>query len=156
MSSPHFTWNAFLHFNSTGTTIGTRESMLGYLDTMYNEMVEWMKDRNCWSKKAGGDQAIHNYLYYTGKFDHLHPKVYQPRESIVNTVGARGVAFSRIHDVNTKNNKLPSNKIKHTMSHPDKGEWLPVGYDMTDNKGYFIDFNGERSRIVHQVGRDSF
>lgn len=46
----------------SGTTIGTRATMIGYLDTMYNEMVEWMKDKNCWSKKAGGDQAIHNYL----------------------------------------------------------------------------------------------
>ena len=137
----------------SGTTIGTREAVIGYLDTMYNEMVEWMKDTNCWSKKAGGDQAIHNYLYYAGKFEHLQPRVFAPREGIVNTVGAQGVQLSKIHHkFGQAINRAPQN-LPYLMSDPDKGQWLPVGYDMTDKKGYFIDFNGERSRVVHQYDR---
>jgi len=135
----------------SGTTIGTRETMLGYLNTMYDEMVEWMKDENCWSKKAGGDQAIHNYLYYTKRFDHLHPQVYDPREEIVNTVGAKGVAISRMH---TKINQgRAAHKIAYVGTDPNRGRWLPREFDLTDDQGYFIDYNGERSRIVHQYDR---
>lgn len=137
----------------SGTTIGTRETMLGYLSTMYEEMQEWMKDKNCWNKKAGGDQAIHNYLYYTGRFDHLKPQVYDPRESIVNTVGAKGVAISKMHIRTMDDKDRPAHKLPHVMSDPEKGRWLPTAYDLTDEKGYFIDYNGERSRVVHQYDR---
>jgi hypothetical protein len=137
----------------SGTTIGTRETMIGYLDVMYEEMVEWMKDENCWSKKAGGDQAIHNYLYYTGRFDHLTPNLFDPREEIVNTVGAKGVAISRMHVRTMKGNDLPAHKLPYVMSDPKSGRWLPTEYDLTDGEGYFIDYNGERSRVVHQYDR---
>ena len=137
----------------SGTTIGTRATMIGYLDAMYNEMVEWMKDKNCWSKKAGGDQAVHNYLYYTGKLDHLRPVVFAPREGIVNTVGAQGVQFSKIHYKIAHALGRAGHKIPYIMSDPERGQWLPVGYDITDMEGYFIDFNGERSRVVHQYDR---
>jgi len=136
----------------SGTTIGSREAMLGYLDTMYEEMVQWMEDKNCWSKKAGGDQAIHNYLYYTGRFDHLKPKVFYPREEIVNTVGARGVAFSKYHFTSNKGKKN-IHQIPYAQSDPKKGTWLPLAFDLTDEDGYFIDNSGERSRIVHQYDR---
>jgi hypothetical protein len=136
----------------SGTTIGSRDTMIGYLDTMYEEMVRWMDDKKCWSKKAGGDQAIHNYLYYTGQFDHLSPKVFWPREDIVNTVGARGVAFSKYHGSNHKGQKNIHN-IPYTNSDPKKGMWLPIEFDLTDEEGYFIDNNGERSRVVHQYDR---
>ena len=126
--------------------------MIGYLDTMYDEMVRWMDDKKCWSKKAGGDQAVHNYLYYTGQFDHLNPKVFWPREDIVNTVGARGVAFSKHHLKNHEGRKKIHN-IPYTNSDPKKGMWLPIAFDLTDEQGYFIDYNGERSRVVHQYDR---
>lgn len=136
----------------SGTTIGTREAMLGYLDIMYEEMREWMKDENCWSKKAGGDQAIHNYLYHTGRFDALLPTVYDPREGIVNTVGAKGTALSKMHreiyrDVEN------GNKKPFPFANPKSGKWLSLEYDLTDKNGYFIDYNGERSRVIHQYDR---
>ena len=33
------------------------------------------------------------------------------------------------------------------------GRWLGLQYDLTDKEGYFIDFNGQRSFIVHQYDR---
>jgi len=39
------------------------------------------------------------------------------------------------------------------MSNPERGLWLPVAFDLTDEQGYFIDYNGERSRVVHQYDR---
>jgi hypothetical protein len=60
----------------SGTTIATREVMLDYLNIMYQEMKHWMTEEKCWFKSHGGDQAIMNYLYYTGRFDHLDPKIY--------------------------------------------------------------------------------
>jgi len=137
----------------SGTTIGTRVAMLGYLNRMYEEMVEWMKDDKCWSKKAGGDQAIHNYIFYSGGFDNLNPKVFDPREEIVNTVGAKGVAISRLHVRQSEGKDLPAHKLPYVMSQPEQGMWLPKEFELTDEQGYFIDYNGERSRVVHQYDR---
>ena len=136
----------------SGTTIGTRDTVLGYLNTMYEEMLEWMKDEKCWSRKAGGDQAIHNYLFYTGRFDHLDPQVYDPREEIVNTVGAKGIMIARMH-AELNGGKRAARKIPYYETEPEKGRWLPRQFDLTDDQGYFIDYNGERSRVVHQYGR---
>jgi len=140
----------------SGTTIGTRETMLGYLTIMYEEMVEWMKDEHCWSKKAGGDQAIHNYLYYTHRFDHLlHSPlhVYAPRQGIVNTVGAQGVAVTRLHSQTVKLNVQAAKHIPYIGTNQQSENWLPRPFDLTDDQGYFIDSNGERSRVVHQYDR---
>ena len=35
----------------------------------------------------------------------------------------------------------------------DKGRWLGLQYNLTDKEGYFIDFDGQRSFIVHQYDR---
>lgn len=102
--------------------------------------------------------TLNNHLiftnrYYTGKFDHLNPRVFEPREQIVNTVGAKGVQFSKIHEKNNKEKKMKAHKYPWIMSEPEEGRWLPLVYDVTDTEGYFIDFNGERSRVVHQYDR---
>ena len=34
-----------------------------------------------------------------------------------------------------------------------KGQWLSPEYDLTDEQGFFVDFNGERSFVVHQYDR---
>ena len=75
----------------SGTTIATRKTMLTYVDIMYHqEMRQWMIDPNCFFKSHGGDQAIMNFLFYSGKFDALNPHINMPRDGQVNTVGYIG------------------------------------------------------------------
>lgn len=52
----------------SGSTMGSREGILNYLDTMKKEFDEWNKHESCRSNMPGDDQSIHNYLYYTGGF----------------------------------------------------------------------------------------
>jgi hypothetical protein len=42
----------------SGTTLGTRQAMLEYLEIMYEEMKVWSVTPSCFFKSHGGDQAI--------------------------------------------------------------------------------------------------
>jgi hypothetical protein len=96
----------------SGTTVGTREAMLQYLEAMVTEMREWMKDTNCCCNKMNGDdQSIHNYLYYTGKLPYAIPQ--KNRVGLVNTVGAQG-------------SMLMNAKKKHNMEAYDGGAYEGV------------------------------
>ena len=75
----------------SGTTIGTRDTMLEFLDIMYREMKLWMTTEQCLFHSHGGDQAIMNYLHYSGHFQDLNPTLYYPRQGTVNTVGVIGL-----------------------------------------------------------------
>jgi len=141
----------------SGTTIGTRSAMLQYLEAMVKEMRDWMKkDDCCCNKMNGDDQSIHNYLFYSGKLPFATPQL--NRVGLVNTVGAQGTL---IHD--SKRNlveetcKIERGKAANmpftTQEEEKKGNWLGPQYDLTDSEGYLIDFNGERSFIVHQFDR---
>eukprot|EP00978_Attheya_sp_CCMP212_P004910 scaffold10750_cov60-Attheya_sp.AAC.1 len=52
----------------SGSTMGTREGILNYLDVMLKEFDAWNKDKQCFSNMVGDDQSIHNHLYYSGMF----------------------------------------------------------------------------------------
>ena len=86
------------------TTTGTRAAMLKYLEVMYGEMKLWVEDvENCYSKLAGlvsaTDQAIHNYLYYTGQLPFATS--IRNRHGIVHTVGveAAGIHIDHINSL---------------------------------------------------------
>ena len=51
----------------SGSTIGTRDTMLQYLEKMYDEMKAWAADPKCHFSINGDDQSIHNYLFYSGQ-----------------------------------------------------------------------------------------
>jgi len=141
----------------SGTTIGTRVAMLKYLQDMVTEMREWMKDENCCcNKMPGDDQSIHNYLYYSGKLPYAVSQL--NRVGLVHTVGSQAAMI-----FNDKRNKYVKkcNMLQRRASiepysseeEEEKGNWLGLQYDLTDPQGFFIDFNGERSFVVHQYDR---
>mmetsp|Transcript_58587 Transcript_58587/g.143294 ORF Transcript_58587/g.143294 Transcript_58587/m.143294 type:complete len:320 (+) Transcript_58587:280-1239(+) len=145
----------------SGTTIGTRDAMISYMDIMYHEMIYWMTADQCTKIKShGGDQAIMNYLYYTGKFDELRPEINWPRNGIVNTVGVRGIELTKQDYRSGKAIKEAFNVTKSKakkFSVYDSGEnktsWLAPWLDLVDKEGFFIDLDGTRSRVVHQFDR---
>ena len=126
----------------SGTTIGTRETMLKFLDIMYEEMKLWMITDTCYFESHGGDQAIMNYLYYDKRFNELDPHVFMARHNgIVNTVGRVGHMVSKANHRGYKS---------YTGEFPN---WLMFHLDMTDEQGYFIEYDGSRSRVIHQWDR---
>jgi hypothetical protein len=153
-----------VHFDKpmlcSGTTVGTRSAMLEYLRVMHAEMDAWMQDPKCCCFKTNGDdQSIHNYLFYSGKLDHIAVAV-PDRMGLVNTVGAQaGQIFD--HHINSKRALLAAKGeniddawgTKFDVKEDSKGNWLGLHYGMTDEEGYFTNYNGERSFIAHQIDR---
>ena len=79
----------------SGTTWGTREAMLKYLQAMVDEMYIWMQHPDCCCNPMNGDdQSIHNYLYYTGKLPFADTA--KNRVGLVHTAGVQGKKTSFI------------------------------------------------------------
>ena len=152
----------------SGTTIGTRQAMLDYLEIMHEEMTVWMNSPKCCCFRTNGDdQSIHNYLYYAGMLNGVTGGVQavKNRDGIVNTVGAMG---SLIHDTHVENRNILRKATNHEdpnggaadkydiSKEEDKTKtknWLGLHYGMTDEKGYFTQFDGSRSFVIHQFDR---
>mmetsp|Transcript_26763 Transcript_26763/g.53377 ORF Transcript_26763/g.53377 Transcript_26763/m.53377 type:complete len:454 (-) Transcript_26763:38-1399(-) len=138
----------------SGTTVGTRETMLRYLTIMYEEMRVWLDNPSC-DHRWVGDQAIHNYLFYTGRF---HNAVAVPnRMGIVHTPGVQGSMLLEEHakDMIEKTGKdrlVIMNTIPYQGANG-KDQWIGPQFDLIDKEGFLVDFNGERSRVVHQFDR---
>jgi len=127
----------------SGTTIGTREDMLRFLNIMYEEMKLWMVTPECYFNSQGGDQAIMNYLYYSDQFKDLNSHTFMARGGgIVNTVGRIAHLIDAAHWGGRK-----------SYTEKKKGNWLNDHVDMTDEQGFFIEYDGSRSRVIHQWDR---
>jgi len=148
----------------SGTTIGTRQAMLDYLKIFHDEMDVWMASAKCCCFETNGDdQSMHNHLYYSGMLEGVSGGVtaVKNRDGIVNTAGAMGSLILNTHrkqkeilwkalgneggngdfDLSTEENEK------------DSKSWLGLHYGMTDTEGYFVDYDGSRSFVVHQYDR---
>lgn len=140
-----------------GTTAGSREDVLAYLEAMHKEMNLWMDDPKCHFEINGDDQSIHNYLYYMGKLS-SSTRTVPNRMGIVNTVGAQATAVIRDHLRYTKEKGIPDG-MNGARTYPyqgtnlTQGVWLPEKFHLTDGQGYFANIDGKRSCVVHQYDR---
>ena len=161
-----------VHYNEpmlcSGTTIGTRQAMLDYLDIFHKEMDVWMRSPKCCCFSINGDdQSMHNYLYYSGMLDGVTGGVHnvKNRDGLVNTVGAMGSLIHNSH--REQKNKL---RVARNDSNQDGGgaepydiafdeekdhnkNWLGLHYGMTDSEGFFTQYDGSRSFVIHQFDR---
>ena len=139
----------------SGTTIGTREAMLAYLTTMHEEMRVWMRDpKCCCTGMVGDDQSIHNYLFYTGRLPYA--RAISNRMGIVHTVGKQGALLLEEHAKHLEKaagiDRDAANKMPYHGA--DGGNnWIGAAFDLTDDEGFLVDFEGTRSRVVHQFDR---
>mmetsp|Transcript_41817 Transcript_41817/g.100366 ORF Transcript_41817/g.100366 Transcript_41817/m.100366 type:complete len:466 (+) Transcript_41817:802-2199(+) len=137
----------------SGTTVGTRRSMLEYFNVMHEEMNQWMSSpRCCCLPTNADDQSIHNWLFYgtdllrqRGKEDIIpntsYPLTLQQRqrqqqiravaipnrEGIVNTVGAPA-AMIRRHHKHIKDKYMYGHKDTYGMAYDGQG----VGFHKLD------------------------
>ncbi|KAL7552224.1 hypothetical protein ACHAWF_016994, partial [Thalassiosira exigua] len=138
----------------SGTTIGTRAAMLEYLNIIYEEMMQWSKDPKCCRNEMNvDDQAIHNYLFYTNQLPASTVTV-PNRMGIVNTVGVQGSFIFQSHvEMWTEECLTHPQALKEPYQGAEGHQWIGKEFDLIDDDGFFTDFNGERSRVVHQIDR---
>jgi hypothetical protein len=121
---------------------------------MYAEMKVWINDMKCRFDMEGDDQSIHNWIFYAGDLPFAMPIKWR-ENSIVNTIGKIAAVIWKEH--------MAKMKEKHGLEHGDadrkplegssEQRWLPARYGLTDSEGYFTEYDGTRSRVVHQWDR---
>jgi hypothetical protein len=103
----------------------------------------------------GDDQSIHNYLFYSGQLP-FASAIPNREGGIVNTAGVEGSLTRKAHEMEMKKlHNLTSDA--EAASRPYKGAtkdlWIGEEYGLTDEEGFFSEFDGSRSRVVHQYDR---
>lgn len=137
----------------SGTTIGTRAAMIKYLEAMYGEMKVWINEAKCRFNLNGDDQTIHNYLYYTGQLPFA--TAIRNREGIVNTVGVEGAQLWHAKRKRLEAEQGLTEQQAASVPYPgaNANTWIGTEFNVTDAEGYFTQYDGERSRVVHQFDR---
>ena len=137
----------------SGTTIGTREAMIDYLNAMYNEMKIWISTKECRLWTIADDQSIHNILFYAGK---LANAVAIPLgHGIVNTVGVETALIFEEHVEKwaVQNITRWDGADYMQLEGATDRSWIGTKYRLTDEDGYFINKDGTRSHVIHQFDR---
>jgi len=140
----------------SGSTIGTRKAMLKYFEVMYEEMKVWIKVAKCRFDIDGDDQTMHNHLYYSGQLPFATPIAYRAG-GIIITLGSAARVYTDKKNTYYQNT-LKMNPIKaHAMPffNATEDRWLGPK-DLIDDEGYFVEYDGSRSRVVHQFDRFGF
>jgi hypothetical protein len=138
----------------SGSTIGTRDDMIKYLESMYEEMKAWAADPKCHFQINGDDQSIHNYLFYSGRLPFA--KAIPPRTGIVNTVGVDGSnIFERSHmDKWTSLGKSRGQARDIEYDGATENNWLgnhnTVTYKLIDNEAFFITSDGRQCKLEYE------
>ncbi|GKY97194.1 hypothetical protein MPSEU_000677800 [Mayamaea pseudoterrestris] len=138
----------------SGTTTGTREAVIQYLDAMYQEMQAWIMDPKCWFPINGDDQSIHNYLYYSGKLPFATAVPMLTGQSIVNTVGVLGAQSVEHHvkEMSETRNLTRGEALAQPFRGARGDKWC--GHlNVCDQDGFFLESDGTRSRVIHQFDR---
>jgi hypothetical protein len=142
----------------SGTTIGTLDAMLKYLDRMYEEMKVWLSDPKCRFRSLADDQSIHNWLFYNGDLEDAI--AVKNREGIVHTVGFEAdLVFSgHIKKLMAEKNMTRDEAFNTPLAGGESDRtWISSEiYGMTDEDGFFTNFDGSRSRVVHQWDRAGY
>jgi hypothetical protein len=115
----------------SGSTLGSRDAMLKYVDAMLSASDEWLCHR---TKGIPSDQGYHNYLILSGAHARNGLRVVsEPRGSgVVHTIGA-----------------MNGNSVPMELLGPLDTKWKvrdPV-------KGFITNTDGSRSPVVHQWDR---
>ena len=137
----------------SGTTIGTRDTMLQYLERMYDEMKAWTDDPKCHFQINGDDQSIHNYLFYSGKLPFA--QAIPPRTGIVNTVGVDGShVFEHGHmDKWTKQGKSRGEAREFPFDGATDKNWLgtlnKVSYELNGKTGSYVIADGSKFKLEY-------
>ena len=136
----------------SGTTIGTRETMLEYLIIMYEEIKEWITDPKCRFNISGDDKSVQNCLYYSGNY---------PNETTISVPDR--VWYSQYNRISRMYHCTSIFIIEIIIQYIDEQypgatqkTWIGrTEFGLTNDDGLFVEFDGitvSRS-VVHQWDR---
>ena len=134
----------------SGSTMGSRDGILKYIEAMVKEMNYWKEREECRIDITGDDQSIHNYLYYTKQLDHA--KVIPHRAGPIHVVGYQAAQIFKSADEEAHKRGLPSNNwyVKDNVWQ----SWLPEELGLIDRKtGLIVNNDGTPSAQIHQYDR---
>jgi hypothetical protein len=99
------------------------------------------------------DQTIHNYLYYTHQLPFA--TAIPNRMGIVNTVGVEGAQSWHAKKERLEKEEGLDEKQAARRKYPGANDqtWIGPEFNVTDAYGFFTQFDGERSRVIHQYDR---
>mmetsp|Transcript_12911 Transcript_12911/g.27876 ORF Transcript_12911/g.27876 Transcript_12911/m.27876 type:complete len:867 (+) Transcript_12911:75-2675(+) len=148
----------------SGSTMGTREGIINYIQVMVEEFDYWKARVNCRCDMVGDDQSIHNYLYYTNRFGRDTVTI-KHRTGPIHVVGkqASGIVKRLIKRTQEDGHGQSADKaeewIKSNMRHKfpydmmnerELSEWQ----NLTDLKtGHVLNLDGVPSPQIHQTDR---
>ncbi|KAL7577294.1 hypothetical protein ACA910_002037 [Epithemia clementina (nom. ined.)] len=139
----------------SGSTIGTRAAMIKYFEVMYAEMKVWIGQQECRFGIDGDDQSIHNYLFYTGQLPFASSIPH--RTGIVNTAGWEGSKLFQQWRQEGMNQRGLAQDVAAKRPFPGaeltNNGWIGLSYNLTDDDGFLTQYDGTRSRVVHQADR---
>mmetsp|Transcript_4590 Transcript_4590/g.7126 ORF Transcript_4590/g.7126 Transcript_4590/m.7126 type:complete len:193 (+) Transcript_4590:657-1235(+) len=161
----------------SGSTMGTQRGILNYIKAMIAEFDRWNERKECRSTMASDDQAIHNYVYYKGKFSNavsvphrtgpihivgvqadriFRAAIRRPRAR--DESGGSGNLLSTngaIYGIGTTTMLLLRPSVRHGTRRPkDWRHWLPSEHNLIDPRtGFITNFDGRPSPQVHQFDR---
>merc|ERR1711862_1052729 len=150
----------------SGSTMGSREGILDYLDAMINEFEIWNQNNNCRSDMAGDDQSIHNYIYYTGGFNKNTTVSIPHRTGPIHVVGFQAdkifraaiKKYAETHGVDLmKAESRINNGRFHGSNDVNWRDWLGPEHALTDSEtGFILNLDRKPSPQVHQFDRFGF
>eukprot|EP00814_Leptocylindrus_danicus_P010754 CAMPEP_0116011296 /NCGR_PEP_ID=MMETSP0321-20121206/4490_1 /TAXON_ID=163516 /ORGANISM="Leptocylindrus danicus var. danicus, Strain B650" /LENGTH=407 /DNA_ID=CAMNT_0003480515 /DNA_START=21 /DNA_END=1244 /DNA_ORIENTATION=- len=133
----------------SGSTMGSREGILDYIDVMMEEFDEWKTKSECRTNMKGDDQSIHNSLYYENRFRNVIAIPY--RTGPINVIGyTASEIFKRVKKEKEEGNVFLKKNDDDKWQH-----WLPEEYDeLIDPKtGLLVNIDGSPSGQIHQHDR---
>mmetsp|Transcript_14540 Transcript_14540/g.29543 ORF Transcript_14540/g.29543 Transcript_14540/m.29543 type:complete len:457 (-) Transcript_14540:72-1442(-) len=137
----------------SGSVMGSREGILGYIETMVEEFDLWKTQQNCRIDMPGDDQSIHNYLYYTNRFKNA--TTIPHRTGPIHVVGYQASLIWNEAEAEGKAKNITVWEVDSYYVRNDKWQdWLPGEHGLIDpTTGLIVNLDGSPSPQVHQVDR---
>jgi hypothetical protein len=98
--------------------------------------------------------SIHNYLFYTGQLPFAQA-IKNRSGGIVNTVGkiAADLRKKYLQYLQNVHHLSLSDAAQHPYEGASETTWISAAFNLTNEKGQFIEYDGSVSRVVHQFDR---
>jgi hypothetical protein len=141
----------------SGTVVGTRQAMLHYLNLMEKEVRYWFSKPNCrFDQMAGDDQAVHNYLYYSGQLPEAITIPFRQTGSIVVTISLLAEVMFANYSQATADGLLPHRPYPGSTqdSNSTTTTWFGTEYNLTNKNGFIVDEDLTTvTPVLHQYDR---
>ncbi|KAL7471610.1 hypothetical protein ACHAXS_011919 [Conticribra weissflogii] len=137
----------------SGSVMGSREGILGYIEDMVEEFDVWKTQQRCRIDMPGDDQSIHNYLYYTNRLKNA--TTIPHRTGPIHVVGYQASLIWNEAEAEGKAKNITVWEVDSYYVRNDKWQdWLPGKHGLIDpNTGLILNLDGSPSPQVHQVDR---